>query len=52
MITLDRESKLIKAELRGKNLEKRIELISLMEDLVPFCPKDFFSMKDEYLSSL
>ena len=52
VITLDRESKLIKAELRGKNLEKRIELISLMEDLVPFCPKDFFAMKDEYLSSL
>ena len=52
VITLDRESKLIKAELRGKNLEKRIELISLMENLVTFCPKDFFAMKDEYLSSL
>ena len=52
-LTIDRDIKVVKAELLGKtkNLDKRIEMIALMEDLATFLPKDYLSMKDQYLSS-
>lgn len=52
-LTIDRDIKVVKAELLGKtkNLDKRIEMIALMEDFAIFLPKDYLSMKDQYLSS-